>query len=360
MAKLDLIISDLRRRIREAGFRPGDMIPTQKELARELGVSVVTMGHAMRFLQEEGIIDSIRGKGTIIKALPDAGKALPLGIILANPTTPDDPVLQGPINSFRQACEKAGRAFTTFMISSLSRTQLREWAREISGCVVFGTTKPEWVNLIGSLGKPVVFHGEFYRKGCPPWASQITVSVELIASLSLQFLHNLGHRKLLLVRSRGTSYLESLGLHFQQQAQEHGVELEQLIVPLGTDGSEVLESYKTSPSRPSAAIVEGGMRAGRILHHLTRHGIRVPEELSLLAINSVAPEHLVTPHLSRVETSPRGLGERILNMIDAIIERDIAIREELLSSLVWGKTCRALPEAESPEACVAGVAQSQQ
>lgn len=351
MAKLDIIISDLRRRISGTGFQPGDMIPTQKELAREMGVSVVTIGHAMRCLQQEGVIASIRGKGTIINALPKAQATLPIGIILTNSTL-DDPVLKGPMQALQEACNSAGRKTEVFVVSRINRAQLRDWAQGLSGCVVFGTTKPELVSLIGSLGKPVVFHGEFYRGGCPPWASQITVSVEMMASICLQFLHSLGHRRMLLIRSRGTSYLESLGIHFEQQAKELECELEQLMVPMATDGHEVSEFLRESAMPPTAMIVDGGMRAGRIIHQLMLQGIRIPEEYSLLAINGVACEYLLTPELSRVEMNFRKLGERILGMMDAMIEAGTVMREEIMSSLVWGKTCRPLPTvfaAECPE-----------
>lgn len=341
MAKLDLIISDLRRKIRDAGFRPGDMIPTQRELAQEMGVSVVTMGNAMRFLQKEGVIAAIRGKGTIINALPDLKKSPAIGVIVGA-STPDDPVLSWPINVLRQACVQTGRTMDVFMPTRENRAQFREWAKDFPVFVVFGATKPEMANLIGSFGKPVVFYGELYSEERVPWASQITVTLEMTASLCLQFLQSLGHRRMLLVRSRGSSYLESLGLHFQQQADEMDCELEQLPISLNTDGAEVGDYMESAAERPTAIIVDGGMRASRVLHQLTQRGISVPESVSLLAINGVATEYLITPDLSRVENCSPTLGRRILGMLDAMGGQHAVIREEMLPTLVWGKTCKPL------------------
>ena len=45
---------------------PGDLLPTQQEIAREMGASMITVKRALSELAREGLIESIRGKGTVV------------------------------------------------------------------------------------------------------------------------------------------------------------------------------------------------------------------------------------------------------------------------------------------------------
>lgn len=346
MAKLDLIITELRQRICGSGFRPGDIIPTQKELARELGVSVVTIGQAMRWLQKEGVIASTRGKGTVVSQPRTNGESKIYGLIITADNM-NDPVLVPAVTSLQKACREAGIELRIFPSNAAQtqREQLRAWAADISVCFVFGATKPVLVRCIEALGKTVIFYGEIYREDCPRWAGQITVNIEMTSLMSLQFLLSLGHRNILLVRSGGTSYLEALGTAFARSAAHlHcGDHFFQLTVPMDFQGEEVLECLREEHPEVTAVIVNGGMRASRVLHTLTQGGVRVPDDISLFAINAVDVSMLITPHLSRVDNMPLQLGEKLLSMAGDMMAGDFVIRERTLPTLVWGKTVRQRP-----------------
>jgi DNA-binding FadR family transcriptional regulator len=58
----------------EARFSPGDKLPSELDLARELGVSRTTLREAVRVLMSQGYLEVRRGKGTYVsdtKALPE-------------------------------------------------------------------------------------------------------------------------------------------------------------------------------------------------------------------------------------------------------------------------------------------------
>jgi DNA-binding LacI/PurR family transcriptional regulator/DNA-binding transcriptional regulator YhcF (GntR family) len=48
------------------GGKPGDRVPSERELARQFAVSPVTIGRALQELQREGLVERIVGKGTFI------------------------------------------------------------------------------------------------------------------------------------------------------------------------------------------------------------------------------------------------------------------------------------------------------
>ncbi len=50
-------------------FKPGEKMPTEKELCEEFGVSRITSRHALRLLQEQGLVERFPGKGTFIRGV---------------------------------------------------------------------------------------------------------------------------------------------------------------------------------------------------------------------------------------------------------------------------------------------------
>ena len=47
-------------------FRPGQLLPTQQELAREFGASLITIKRALHELARRGHLQSTRGRGTVV------------------------------------------------------------------------------------------------------------------------------------------------------------------------------------------------------------------------------------------------------------------------------------------------------
>lgn len=350
MAKLDSIISDLRRRFSQSGFQVGQTIPKQKELARELGVSVVTIGEALHCLQEDGLITATRGKGTVISKphFSASGRPAPYGVILTPALgNANHPTLTQPLALLQKACEASGRELRIFHGTSLlvSRAKLRTAMRDTAACFVIGATRPDFVQMIATLGKPVIFFGELYEGNCPPWAGQLTVNIEAISLMCLQFLRNFGHQNMLLVRAGGSCYAESLGAYFNRSAALLGCEetLQQLVVPEAPgDGSRIVKALRAEYPHVTAVIIDNGSRAGRVLQTLGKNNIRVPQEMSILAINGMNPDLLITPHLSRVENLTQRLGEKLLSMAEAMIDSGFILREQMTPNLIWGKTCQPL------------------
>lgn len=66
--KYERIITDLRKKIREHELSPGEQLPSQTVLAEQHKVSVPTVQQALGVLEDEGMIDSIQGIGTYVRA----------------------------------------------------------------------------------------------------------------------------------------------------------------------------------------------------------------------------------------------------------------------------------------------------
>jgi GntR family transcriptional regulator len=64
------IAADLRRRISEGEYGPGDQIPTIPELCRQYGVSEAPVRNALRLLAGEGLTESRARAGTRVRPRP--------------------------------------------------------------------------------------------------------------------------------------------------------------------------------------------------------------------------------------------------------------------------------------------------
>ena len=102
----------IRKLIKEQGFGPGDVLPSQRDLAVQLGVSRASLREALSSLSALGVVSVQPGKGVFVQAVEDApGFAWPF----AAQATPLD------IFQLRYALEgfAAGLAAVTLTIDEL-------------------------------------------------------------------------------------------------------------------------------------------------------------------------------------------------------------------------------------------------
>jgi GntR family transcriptional regulator len=59
----------LLQQIRSGVFKPGEILPSELEIAERLGVSRMTGRHALKALRDLGVTYSVRGKGTFVSAI---------------------------------------------------------------------------------------------------------------------------------------------------------------------------------------------------------------------------------------------------------------------------------------------------
>lgn len=70
------IVEQIQNRVLSGELKPGDQLPTVRQLAAELRVNFNTVARAYRLLDELGLISTQQGRGTYIwEALPEADAA---------------------------------------------------------------------------------------------------------------------------------------------------------------------------------------------------------------------------------------------------------------------------------------------
>jgi GntR family transcriptional regulator len=113
------IHAELAGRISSGRWPPGSPLPSQRELADEFGVSLMTLRQALQLLIDDGLVDTRHGSGTYVAAryaydvghlrsfaadLAAQGAQVSTRLLAAGPVTPPEPVgarLGGPATVLR-------------------------------------------------------------------------------------------------------------------------------------------------------------------------------------------------------------------------------------------------------------------
>lgn len=61
------IVEQLRERILSGDWKPGEMLPSERELSRIFGVTRVSLREALRILEQESLIETRHGEGSRVK-----------------------------------------------------------------------------------------------------------------------------------------------------------------------------------------------------------------------------------------------------------------------------------------------------
>ncbi len=65
-----VVAEELRQQIQSGMYPPGARLPTIEELRRTYGVSEIVIRHAVALLRQQGLVETRRGGGTVVRAKP--------------------------------------------------------------------------------------------------------------------------------------------------------------------------------------------------------------------------------------------------------------------------------------------------
>jgi len=352
------IANDLREKISNGVFKPGDPLPTHRELMDQHGVALMTIRQVLEQLRSEGLIWSRRGKGTFVAqpeglvAAQEGASCIGLFIVRlvggeSNPRWED----YGTLTTLQE--ELAGRDIDFFVryVRPGQVDEVVKWAEGLAAVVLWGILSWELIERIVETGKVVVVAGCLDGDRCPPGAGWIYTPLRGVVDLGISYLAGLGHRAVTLVNRQGSPYWTGIGHHFRRATAELGlVEADELILGHEEDEAEIVPYLERKVPRPTALLVEGGIRAARLIRHLERSGRQVPQDVSVLAISTATLMHMLGGNLSFIDTEGgvstmlQRAGEMALEML----QQHTVLREAQPYSLSLGSTCRPVQSAPVP------------
>lgn len=68
LAVYDQIVRQMKFAVADGALRSGELVPSVRELARELAINPNTVARAYRQLQDDGVLETVRGTGLAVAA----------------------------------------------------------------------------------------------------------------------------------------------------------------------------------------------------------------------------------------------------------------------------------------------------
>jgi LacI family transcriptional regulator len=207
------------------------------------------------------------------------------------------------------------------------------------------------IDVLGDLEKanlPTAMIGRELEAGS---ISSVTVDNELGAQLAIEHLFSLGHRKIAFIR--GPKRITDTAPRWKgvrNFAKAHELEIDAALVLDLPESSDPISSFEAGykltenlirQKRPFTALMAfDDMTALGAIRALSKAGIKVPEQCSVIGFDDVAHSSLLTPALTTVRQPMAEMGKMAVNIvsegISAVQEKNkiIAQHRKLMPELV--------------------------
>lgn len=232
--------------------------------------------------------------------------------------------------------------------------------RRIEGLIVLANWLFIDINLLADIEKSSIPTAMIGCELETDSISSIIVNNELGGRLALEHLHSLGHRHIAFIRGpRALTDSSPRWRGIRSGARSRRLELNPgLIVDLPESrdpmssfeaGQKLTEDLLRRKTHFTALLAFDDMSAYGAIRALSKAGIRVPEQCSVMGFDDVAPSALFTPSLSTIRQPMEAMGAAAVGLvvdgINAVLEkrRVAASHRKVSPELVVRDSTRAIP-----------------
>lgn len=293
------LAATLREAIKQGVF-PNGRLPSERELGRRYGVTVIVVKWALDLLAKEGLVHRVPRKGTFVVGAAAGAKAARPVIYVTVTEGRWRLVREGGLYSrvldiVREKVETAGYDMVaqTYLDDDTWRVHVLASSPLAAGVITFRHARAKGLRAIFPPHVPVVSvdhcvdtGGEAARA---PGVSDVTCDNVRAASELTRHLLNKGHRRILFVGLQDPKYptVTERVAGYRQMMEANGHE--PTVVPLLED--QLTEEWWLEQVRAgfTAAIAYNDSSAVLAMNRLQRRGVRVPEDMSLACFDDMLP-----------------------------------------------------------------------
>jgi LacI family transcriptional regulator len=231
--------------------------------------------------------------------------------------------------------------------------------RRIEGLIVLANWLFLDINLLADLEKSSIPTAMIGRELETDSISSVIVDNEVGGYLALEHLHSMGHRKIAFIRGpKSLTDSSPRWRGIRNCAKTCGLELDQRLIvdlpesrdPLSSfeGGQKLTDDLLRQKRSFTAMLAFDDMSAFGAIRALTRAGIRIPEQCSVIGFDDVAPSSLCTPALTTVRQPMEAMGASavgiVVDGINAVLEkREVAASHRRVTpELVVRESTRSL------------------
>jgi GntR family transcriptional regulator of arabinose operon len=344
----------LERDISGGRYRPGEKFPSEAALVERFGASRITVGRAVRELQERGLLDRVAGSGTYVRAAHTSREGLLFGLVIPNlgETEIFEPICQGIAASPEArghglvwAHADQGAASREDQALELARYCI---ARSVAGVffaplemsAASAEVNARVIKLLHGAGIAVVLldrrpEDSDARRAC----DLVGIDNHRAGYLAAAHLLRLGARRVGFVRLEGQASTVKARVRGYEDALADFSAARHVFTMHAHHPME----WNVETRACDAFVCANDRVAGRWMQTLLDHGVRIPRDVRIVGIDDVNYASLLPVPLTTVHQPCREIGEAAMRVMLERLERPrMAARDVLLDcTLVIRKSCGA-------------------
>lgn len=345
LPKYRQVLDSLRQEISAGRYRAGQKLPSEADLVKRFGASRITIGRAMRELQNLNLIERRAGSGTYARAAKGAG--LTFGLLIPNlgQTEIFEPICQGIAASQKE--EHAllwGNSSETSLRGEQAWQLCRQYIeRRVSGVFFAPLESPGDINpinhwIVAALDRariPVVLLDRCYM----PYPERskfdlVGVDNRRVGHLAAAHLLGLGCERIaFLALPHSASTVEARLAGYREALHFRGITPSPaLIQKFAADDVEAVKQF-VELHYPQAILCANDRTASGLMKSLLSLGVRIPEQIKIVGIDDLPFAGLLPVPLTTMRQPGREIGIVAMSvMLDRLAQPNLPTRDVLLES----------------------------
>lgn len=331
-SKYRVIVEEIKKQISVGSLPVGHLLPSQNELMAQYGVALSTVRQALNTLQSEGWVDSQKGRGTFVRteSVSQPERWDPknfIGLALLDVEEGKEPIPHHLFMKLHMQVQNAGKELLLRWFQSNQLDQMLQWAKGVEVVLLYNGVTETVVRQLLEHDKKVVIVGNMKEGNCPPGASYLWTDEYGIIESGLDFLISTGHRRITMVIKTGHNIYDDAVRAFNELIKKKDLDRQGCRVyqldgktPLVTNTERERVVSDLIADKPDAIFWSGTYGAEICIAQLMRMGIRVPEDISIMAESCSPPNDLSLASLTVVCSE---LGELFQTAVDLAINGNV-------------------------------------
>lgn len=327
-----IIYNDLKTQIQSGAYVPGSQLPFERELCERYDVQRVTVRKALDMLAQEELIVKQPGRGSFVRQDdPKTNLSVPAGVILfvMNKSQNDIRNNSSAYNAqlfflMERLCRDEGYTLLYTSISSEEEIEALRAQHSAAGAFLVSAVGDEVVEKALRAQIPLLCLNHYH-----PQALSVLPDNQAGIRMAVSRLAELGHRRIAFVGGPEKAFNARERLQaFQSSMNEFGLKLQPELVLQGDWTYEssldvVSLALDTLPKKewPTALLAASDMMAVGAIEAAHRHGLNVPEGMSVIGFDNIDLCNYCSPQLTSAGPNVRQMARVSVEHMLSIIRR---------------------------------------
>ena len=324
----------LEQQMSDGTLKPGDIIPSERDLASKYNLSRFTVARSISMLADEGLLYRKHGIGTFVSA-PDSPKlhrrTNTIGLVLPDGNSS---FIGGLVEGIEHAIDRNKYKILTHKITKVckGKIDISVFKDNIDGLLLIPAAQEVDKNALWKLKKEEI-----------PFVILNTVRDELIADCvsvdnisgaydAVRYLIKLGHKKIALILNEpDCQSVSDRQEGYQKALQEHGIKIDPKLTidakikPWQDSmdaGYKSMKKLLRTKDRPTAVFTISERGAIGALRAVRETGLKVPDDISIVSFDDSPMVRFMDPPLTVVAQPLYEIGEKALELLLRRIENN--------------------------------------